>query len=221
MFDFDRFIRKLRKAARARYWFFRGGLDALIHLRDWAELQKANASKIEEDRKDLFEGSDDRVLYLVVGSALTAWATMEEVMVLILALLLRVPDEKAGLILYSTINFNVWISIIDELFAIDELHASLKPRWNKIAERLRRLKDGRDRIAHHAVRGKESVSPFAGTTLRPARMDVRQKSLKYKPLANDDIMEFSSQVSNVGKDLNALAKKMAEQREPSPGKSSQ
>ena len=101
MFDFDRFIRKLRKAARARYWFFRGGLDALIHLRDWAELQKANAAKIEEDRKDLFEGSDDRVLYLVVGSALTAWATMEEVMVLILALLLRVPDEKAGLIIFN------------------------------------------------------------------------------------------------------------------------
>jgi hypothetical protein len=219
MFDFDRFTRKFSKAVRARFFFLKGAMGALAHLRDWAEYQKANAAKVEEAAKDLFEGDDNRVLYLVVGAALTSWATMEEIMVVILAALLRTSGQKAGLILYSIINFNVWISLIDELFAIDETHAPLKPRWNKIADRLRRLKDDRDRIAHHAVRNKEpDASAFAEATLRPASMDVRQKSLKYKPLANDDIMDFASKVGDVARDLLALLDLMTKPPEASPKK---
>jgi hypothetical protein len=219
--DFGRFIRKLRKAVRARFWFFSGALSALVHLHDWAEFQKANAAKIEEEMKDLFEGSAERTLYLVVGSALTSWAALEESLVAVLAILLRTSGEKAGLILYSTINFNVWISIIDELFAVDDLFLPIKPRWNKISERLRRLKDDRDRIAHHPVQGKSDSSAFAESTLRPAAWDIRQKSLKYKPMANDDIMDFSHKVVAVAGDLLALAKTMARQLESSLKKSAE
>jgi hypothetical protein len=219
MFDFDRIVRKFGKAVRARLAFLRGALDALIHLRDWVEHQKTKAAEYEEQTKELFEGADDRALYLVVGTALTSWATMEESMVVILSMLLRTETEKAGLILYSIINFSVWISIIDELFAIDDLYSPLKPRWNKLVERLRRLKDDRDRIAHHAVRKREAnASIFAETTLRASDFDIRKKSLKHKPMANDDIMAFASKINELAKDLLSLGGLMAQQMS-SPGKS--
>jgi hypothetical protein len=193
MFDFSRFARKTRKAVRARYHFLRGGLEGLTHLRDWAEYQQAMALKFEESTKELFEGSQDRALYLVVGTALTSWATMEEAMVIIFSILVRTETEKAGLILYSIVNFSVWINVIDELFAIDDRHSTLKPRWNKFVERLRPLKDDRDRIAHHAVHKRHEKAPaFAETTLRPSEYDIRRKSLKHKPMANDDIMAFAN-----------------------------
>jgi hypothetical protein len=216
--DFDRIIRKFRKASRARLNFLRGALDALMHLRDWAEHQKVIALQIEQEAKELFEKTDDNVLYLVVGSALTSWAAMEEATVFILAKLLRTEADKAGLILYSTINFNVWISIIDELFAIDDVHSTLKPKWNKLAERMRRLKDDRDRIAHHPVSKNDlNASVFAQPALRPSDLDIRQKSLKYKPMANDDIMDFSSKVHTLSRDLLSLAQMMTDQSHTSPG----
>jgi hypothetical protein len=209
MLDFGRIIRKSRKAFRARIYFLRGALEALVHLRDWAEHQKAIAADVEQRSKELFEKAEDNALYLVVGSALTT--SMEEAMVMILAQLLRTNADKAGLILYSTINFNVWISIIDERFAIDDVYSKLKPRWNKLAERLRRLKDDRDRIAHHAVNKKEAnTSTFAQPALRPSDLDIRQKSLKYRPMANDDIMEFSSKVNTLSRDLLGLAQVMVD-----------
>jgi hypothetical protein len=220
MFDLGRAIRKIRKAVRARLAFLRGGLEALIHLRDWAEHQKTRAAEIEEKTKDLFEGSEDRALYLVVGTALTSWATMEESMVIIFSMLLRTDAEKAGLILYSIVNFSVWINIIDELFAIDDLYFPLKPRWNKLVERFRPLKDDRDRIAHHAVRPKrEGASKFAETTLRPSGFDIRRKSLKHKPMADDDIMAFTTKVNSLARDLINFAEAMTQQ--PSPGKSAE
>ncbi len=190
-----------------------------MHVRDLAERQKALASEAEQQTKELFEKSDNNVLYLVVGSALTSWAAMEEAMVMILAYLLRTGSDKAGLILYSTINFNVWISIIDELFAIDDVYSIMKPRWNKLAERLRRLKDDRDRIAHHAVSKRNSnASTFAEATLRPSNLDIRQKSLKYKPMANDDIIAFSSKVHALAQDLLRLAGMMGDELRSSPEK---
>jgi hypothetical protein len=223
MFDFDRMLRKFRRAVRARFWVSVGALNALAHLHDWAEYQKAQAAEIDAEIKGLFEGTDDRKLYLVIGSALTAWASMEESLVLILSFLLRTESEKAGLILYSTINFSVWLSIIDELFAIDSVHSSLKPRWNKLAERLRRLKDSRDRIAHHAVHKKDSdASIFEETTLRPSAFDLRQKSLKYKPMSNDDILDFTAKVVNVARGLLSVAHDMADQQRGAlPDKSSE
>src|SRR5260370_18452210 len=101
MYDFRRIIRIFRKALRARINFLQGALDALMHFRDWAELQKAMALEAEQQAKELFEKSDNNVLYLVVGSALTSWAAMEEAMVRILAQLLRTEADKAGLIFYS------------------------------------------------------------------------------------------------------------------------
>jgi hypothetical protein len=212
VFDLGRAIRKFRKAVRVRQAFLRGVLDALIHLRDWAEHQKTRAAELEQKSKELFEGADDRALYLVVGTALTSWATMEESMVIIFSMLVRTETEKAGLILYSIINFSVWINIIDELFSIDDLYSPLKPRWSKLVGRLRPLKDDRDRIAHHAVSQKEEGAPtFAETTLRPSGFDIRRKSLKHKPMADHDILAFATKVNTLAKDLLDLASTMTKQ----------
>ena len=68
----------------------------------------AGAAKISE--------SDERVLFTFIGMSLTSWARMEEVMVVLVRLLLRTDRARAGLIMYSIINFNVWLTLIDDLF---------------------------------------------------------------------------------------------------------
>jgi hypothetical protein len=53
--------------------------------------------------------TDHHVFYRAAGQALTAWAQMEEKLVLLAAMLLMTRPIKAGLILYSAINFNTWL----------------------------------------------------------------------------------------------------------------
>ena len=76
-------------------------------------------------------------LYTSVGQALSAWAAMEESLVGIVALLLRTSRPKAGIMMYSILNFQVWLNVVGELFSQDELYVTLKPKWNKIYEKLR------------------------------------------------------------------------------------
>lgn len=212
MFNFERFFRKARKAIRARYHFLLGALSALRHLRDWAKHQKTMMEEHEQQAQELFGSSSDNGVYLAVGTALTSWATMEQSIVFIAANLLRTDPEKAGLVLYSIINFSVWLSIVDELFAIDPMFSPLKPKWNKLAERLRQLKDDRDRIAHHAAHKPDvDASAFAETSLRPSELDLRRKSQKHKPMTNDDIFVFGTKVSLLAKDLLALATLMIDE----------
>ena len=75
---------------------------------------------------------------------------MENSLIAIAALLLRTYEgKKVGTILYSIANFHTWLSIIGDLFTQEPLYTALKPRWNKISERLRELNDTRVRLAHH------------------------------------------------------------------------
>ena len=76
---------------------------------------------------------------------------METVLVEIFARLLGVPDEKAGLILYSISNFYAWLTLIGDTMALDDRFKQFTSTWNKKAERLRPLNDIRVRLAHHTV----------------------------------------------------------------------
>jgi hypothetical protein len=164
-------------------------------------------------------------LYTSVGQALSAWAAMEEALVGMAALLLRTSVPKAGIMMYSIINFQVWLNVIGELFSQDELYAPLKPKWNKIYEKLRAMKDTRDDLAHHTVWHADKVSPFVGshTLLRPAKFDTRQKSQKRKPLDYDQILRFVDSINKVQAEITALVNsitaKILEER-PLPQKSS-
>lgn len=228
-FEFERIKRKSRKWLHSRLTFLRGGFHALGmmltgRLTEFTEELKRRTETLKEIESELAgdqQARDTRVLFVLIGRALTIWATMEESLVCILSILLRTDLEKAGLILYSTINFNVWLSIIDELFAIDEQFKGLKPRWNKLAARLREVKDRRDSLAHHPVSKSNDQGTFSETLLKPPSMDIRRKSLKYKPMAIDDIFHFAVTIANISTDLTALAKEMMEQLRSSLEKSSE
>lgn len=193
-----------------------GALQALRH--PIASLE-ALPVLLKEARTSLME-TDQNVLFLVVGQALSGWARMEEGLVLVLALLLRTNTQKSGIILYSTINFNAWLSIIDELFVLDPALISFKPRWNKISERIRRIKDLRDSLAHHSFRKPLSESSTS-VTLRPSKYDLRQKSVRLNPLNHENISDFSDKVITISEDLIVLIESMADHVEASPGKSAE
>lgn len=215
MFDFDRFVRRTRRRFRSRYYFARGVFVAILHIHHWVEYQKAMMEEQERRADELFKKNDNGV-YVAVGTALTSWATMEQAIVFIAAHLLRTEPEKAGLVLYSIINFSVWISLIDELFAVDTIFAPLKPKWNKLADRLRQLKDDRDTIAHHAAHKPDlNASAFEETSLRPSELDIRRKSLKREPMTDDDIFAFGSKVHALSSDLIKLAHLMSDRRQAS------
>jgi hypothetical protein len=167
-------------------------------------------------------------LYTSVGQALSAWAAMEQTLVAIAALLLRTSVPKAGIMMYSILNFQVWLNVIGDLFSQDEIYATLKPKWNKIYEKLRAMKDTRDRLAHHTVWHEDKIDPALGshTLLRPPEFDTRQKSQKqkYEPLDYDQILRFVDSVHKVQDEITTLINSITEKtREalPSPQKSSE
>jgi hypothetical protein len=203
-------------------------LDATIELllRRVRKLDiKTAVAELEENfqkRKQLHT----RVLFTSVGQALSTWASMENVLITIAALLLRTEEAtKVGIIMYSIINFNVWISIIGELFLQEPRYIELAPKWNKMASRLRGLKETRDRLAHHTIHsGDRATTIFADTSLRPGLFDVRQKIQKYQPLNFDEISKFMLSTIKVHEDLTALLNAMtalltqetSQQKSPEP-----
>ncbi|WP_146006626.1 hypothetical protein [Bradyrhizobium forestalis] len=98
----------------------------------------------------------DRAIFTAIGIALSGFARLEENLVTVAATLLGVNKRKVGLILYSIINFQTWLSIIDQLFAEDEIYGALAPQWTKISSGIRAIKDDRDRFAHHSALGAAS-----------------------------------------------------------------
>jgi hypothetical protein len=111
----------------------------------------------EEEIKEFEEikKQAERDFYYAIGRSITSWSLTEGRLVYIAAMLLDSTTEKAGLVLYSITNFYNWLSIIDELFAIDPKYQPLRSDWNAIAEQLKKLNEVRVRLAHHAVeRGK-------------------------------------------------------------------
>jgi hypothetical protein len=171
----------------------RGGTNDLI-----AQLE---AKKMLEEKK---------WLYAAVGEALSQWARMEDLLVAIASLLLRTHEvNKVGIILYSIINFNVWLDIIEELFTLEPIYTTLKPRWNKLGSKLKGLKNTRDRLAHHTIYYGDNATTLAGDiSLRPGQFDIRQKSQKYQPMNYDQTTKFTDSVINLAKDLTALLNAM-------------
>jgi hypothetical protein len=195
-------------------------------LRRMADLLGKDTTELEASERSFEEkiASQHQVaLFTSVGHALSAWAQMEESLVAIAGLLLSTRFTKAGVVMYSIINFSVWLAVIDELFSLEAEYAAVKPKWNKINERLRKLKDVRDRLAHHTIHTGPRGTTFADAPgLNPARLDTRRKSQKYQPLNFDQVNEFSHSVAKVTLDLAALIDAMTEiyERTPSPQKSS-
>jgi hypothetical protein len=166
-----------------------------------ATLQESDSKLTQQHRQ---------ALYTAVGQGLSHWAAMEETLIAITSLLLRTHEAmKVGIIMYWIVNFNTWLSIIDELFSQEPLYTPLKPKWNKINENLKRLNDTRNRLAHHSIYHGERAATFAGDILlRPSRFDARKKTQKYQPLDVDQILKFADSVADVQEDLTALLNAM-------------
>ena len=174
----DRFP-DFRRRLRAQLWRFSLRaqdfrielLDRLIALsQDPIVLEKMAA-----DRLDISAQLKDRMtkaLYETVGHALSTWAGMESSLVTIVGYLLETPRVRAGVVMYSIMNFQVWLSVIGELFPLDERFAHLKPQWNKTHEKLKALQDTRNRLAHHTTyHGQSEDVSVSGITLRPINLE--------------------------------------------------
>jgi hypothetical protein len=177
-----------------------------------------------ETLKSHAEAAERRTLLTSIGQALTTWATLEELLVCLFAILLKIPPEKAGLVMYSIINFNVWLTLIDELFSQDKDLSEFKSRWNKISSRIRAIKDNRDRIAHHSAqmerKGEGDLIHYS--YLVPSDLDTRSKTLKFKPMGSDEILSFSETVQDISVDLGEFVRIVEKaMRATSPEKSSQ
>jgi hypothetical protein len=156
--------------------------------------------------------------YASIGKSITAWSTTESILVTIAAMLLDTQSEKAGLVLYSINNFHTWLSIIEELFAIDPQFTLLRPEWIAISSRLRKLNDTRVSLAHHALGPGKGFEHFAETdnddlsgifpTLRPASSDTRTKSKKHKPIGLEQLSEFIHDLATTQKLMTTLINRM-------------
>jgi hypothetical protein len=176
---------------------------------DLARALEATQSDVDKLTARL-SASDQDLFHRVAGHALTAWAKMEENLVMLVAVLLLVRSSKAGLILYSIMNFNTWLTIIDELFILEPRYIQFKPRWDKICASLRRNKDYRDRLAHHPI-DRESNDDIKGkATSRPSRFDVRRKPQSFRPLTVDQVIQFSERIITITDELQDLLDEMIE-----------
>jgi len=139
--------------------------------------------------------------YTAVGLGISSWSKMEERLVQVVARLLRTPEAKAGLIMYSIINLHVWIQIIDDLFVLDGTYPKSLKLWRSIAESLRAENDIRVGLAHFSI-SQDDVDPgeelrAIQAYLRPGRFDIRSKSKKWKPLTMVEIVEFTVRVGEI------------------------
>jgi len=155
--------------------------------------------------------------YIGVGLSISRWSDMETTIVQIFSILMGTQDQKAGIVLYSIMNFNAWLMIIDELIGSDPLFEGFKRNWSKKANRLRRLNETRVRLAHHTMW--ESGPTDLG--LKPSRLDARSKSRSYKSLTIPEIVEFVNLSFEMHKDLVELRKALtlAASKKPSPDRS--
>jgi hypothetical protein len=115
--------------------------------------------------------------------------------------LLIVKTAQAGLIMYSILNFNVWLSLIHDLMALNPKLKPIQTRWNKISERIRKIKDLRDQLAHHSVSTKKAH-------LKPSQFDIRQKTKLQRPLNLTQIFEFIQAIVAICDDLEKFIEDM-------------
>jgi len=144
--------------------------------------------------------------WMAVGFGISEWSEMEGRLVGIAAILLDTTEEKAGLVLYSIINFHAWLSIIDELFKMDPKfrtapHKKHRRKWGRIHESLRSLHDTRTRLAHHSISGPNAE---LDVELAPSPFDTRTKTKRYRPLGMRSMMNFGYAVHAVAKQIAEL-----------------
>src|ERR1700758_619872 len=75
--------------------------------------------------------------YAAVGKGISNWSKMEERLVSVVARLLRTSDAKAGLVMYSIMNFHAWVQIIDDLFVLDSTYPKSLKLWRKMIDDLK------------------------------------------------------------------------------------
>lgn len=209
MSDLRRFIAKIGgwpKGLKAR-------AGAVVSIIKDAEAHYRDLKAKDDDVRSRLQDTNQKLVFGNVGLALSYWAKMEEAIVVIAALLLRVPNEKAGLMMYSILNFNSWLDIINSLFDIDDTLLPFKGRWSKVSRRIRAIKDQRDQLAHHPIEG-------TSTAIKASVLDIRQKTKKQSALNVDEILQFHDAVLKIIGDLVSLVEAMsAAIRDASPHKS--
>jgi hypothetical protein len=167
----------------------------------------------EQVRKELeeFKADIDRTaveittrMYEAIGRSITDWSRMEGTLVHIASWLLDSKTKKVGLVLYSINNFHTWLSIIDELFAIDPNFSPLRSDWIKIAERLRKLNDVRVRLAHHALEPGSALENLENVTLENINLETFEDDFdpakvfpSLKPHENDTRMKWKKKASSL------------------------
>ena len=157
-----------------------------------------------------------RLFYACVGQGISSWTRMEERLVQIGARLLRTSHDKAGLVFYSIINFNVWLDILDQLFVLDGTYENSYAKWHTLVSLLRKENDIRARLAHHSLDQEfkidwERLSLKA--FLRPAKLDTRTKTRAYEPLETQEIVEFTRRVGDLHDQLILVLERM---KKPKP-----
>ncbi|MEA2920797.1 MAG: hypothetical protein QOF07_760 [Bradyrhizobium sp.] len=168
--------------------------------------KRLEQGQVHQKRNQRLKESFEDGLFKSVGKALSMWAALEQGLVSTTAGLLFTTEKKAGIVMYSIINFGAWLGIMGELFAEDELFVPLKPKWDKLSSRLRALKDMRDRIAHYSVFSADTPAAMAKfTTLKPSPFDRRSKSRKQQPLTAEQVEEFCQAIGDAVRDLKVVA----------------
>jgi hypothetical protein len=167
--------------------------------------------------------------YETIGRSITDWSQMEGFLVHIASWLLDSGPKKVGLVLYSINNFHTWLSIIDELFAMDPNFSPLRSDWTKIAGRLRKLNDVRVRLAHHALEKGSALENLENVTLenidletfendfdvtkvfpslKPHATDTRVK-WKKAAISLDEIVSFQEEWIDVIETMTALMSRIS------------
>jgi hypothetical protein len=161
-----------------------------------------------------FKGSQD--LYMAIGHGISEWSKIEERLVYITAKLLGTKIRKAGLVMYSIMNFHVWINLIDDLFKTEQIYPQAHERWRKAFKPLKRANDTRVRLAHNALVLDvlpllEKSGPIKAT-LRPSRLDQRPKTKGHVPLTAAEIWSFADVVKELCSELDEVLAWMKKRR---------
>ena len=149
------------------------------------------------------EFNSRHAMYAAIGQGITAWANMEAALIMIASMLLKTTTRKTSIVFYSIINFNVWLSIIAELFPESENHRKLKSKWNLLAKRLRDLNNTRVGLAHYPV-----YSGVDGAVLKPHEYNQTLKALGHKPLTAMQIMTWVQNVVDISNELTEFVRSL-------------
>jgi hypothetical protein len=167
-----------------------------------------------ESERELINHLTDQAkdFYMTVGMAISHWSKMEERLIHVAAKLLKTTEPKTGLVMYSIMNLHVWIQIIDDLFVLDGTCPKSLKLWRSIAESLRTENDIRVGLAHYSMSqdGIEAHGELRAIEayLRPGKLDIRNKSKKWKPLTILEIVEFTGRINKIRDTLGSLLELM-------------